>query len=100
MLTVSEAQQLILQHVRARPPEMMPLSPDALGLVVAEDVACDLDSPPHDKAMMDGYAVRSADLADGRATLTVVEEITAGRTPTRALQPGEVTRIMTGAPLP
>jgi molybdopterin molybdotransferase len=50
--------------------------------------------------MMDGYAVRSADLPDGRATLTVVEEITAGRTPTRALQPGEAARIMTGAPIP
>jgi molybdopterin molybdotransferase len=100
MLTVSDAQQLVLQHVRALAPETMPLSPAALGLVVAEDVTCDLDSPPHDKAMMDGYAVRSADLPDGRATLTVVEEITAGRMPIRALQPGEAARIMTGAPLP
>ena len=100
MLTVSNAQQLVLQHVHALPPVPVPLAPEALGLVVAEDVACDLDSPPHDKAMMDGYAVRSADLPDGRATLAVVEEITAGRTPTRTLQPGEAARIMTGAPLP
>src|SRR5262249_60328744 len=100
MLTVSDAQQQVLRHARALPPETVPLCPAALGLVVAEDVACDADSPPHDKAMMDGYAVRRADLPDGRATLAVVEEITAGRTPTRALQPGEAARIMTGAPLP
>jgi molybdopterin molybdotransferase len=100
MLTVSDAQQQVLQHARALPPETVPLAPAALGLVVAEEVACDLDSPPHDKAMMDGYAVRRADLPDGRATLAVVEEITAGRTPTHALQPGEAARIMTGAPLP
>ena len=100
MLTVSDAQQQVLRHARALPPETLPLGPAALGLVAAEDVACDLDSPPHDKAMMDGYAVRCADLPDGRATLAVVEEITAGRTPSRALQPGDAARIMTGAPLP
>lgn len=100
MLTVADAQQIVLQQVRALPPQTLALSSAALGLVVAEDVAADVDSPPHNKAMMDGYAIRSADLPDGRATLTVVEEITAGRTPTRALQPGEAARIMTGAPLP
>jgi molybdopterin molybdotransferase len=50
--------------------------------------------------MMDGYAVRSADLPDGHATLAVVEEITAGRTPQHALGPGQASRIMTGAPIP
>src|SRR5271156_4297003 len=99
MLTVSDAQQCVLQQARALPPETAPLTPDVLGLVIAENVAADVDSPPYDKAMMDGYAVRRADLPDGRATLTVVEEITAGRVPTCSLQPGEAARIMTGAPL-
>jgi molybdopterin molybdotransferase len=100
MLTVADAQRLVLQHSIVLPHIKALLSPSMLGLVVAEDVAADLDSPPYDKAMMDGYAVRSADLPDGRGTLAVVEEITAGRTPTRALQRGEAARIMTGAPLP
>ncbi|HTK77588.1 MAG TPA: gephyrin-like molybdotransferase Glp, partial [Gemmataceae bacterium] len=60
----------------------------------------DLDMPPFDKAMMDGYAVRSADLSSGPAVLGVVEEITAGKTPTVALGPGKASRIMTGAPTP
>jgi molybdopterin molybdotransferase len=67
---------------------------------LAEDIVSDLDLPPRDKAMMDGYAVRSSDLSEGRATLTVVEEITAGRVPQRTVGAGETARIMTGAPVP
>ena len=72
----------------------------ALGLVLAEDVSADLDMPPFDKSMMDGYAVRTADLPAGRGTLSVVEEITAGRTPAKPISNGEAARIMTGAPIP
>jgi molybdopterin molybdotransferase len=100
MLSVSQAQALILHEARPRPPEAVPLGPAALGAVLAEDVASDLDMPPYDKALMDGYAVRAADLADGRAALPVVEEITAGRVPRHALGPGQASRIMTGAPVP
>ncbi len=72
----------------------------ALGLVLAEEVVSDLDLPPYDKAMMDGYAIRAADLANGQAVLTVVEEIMAGQTPRLPVGPGQATRIMTGAPMP
>jgi molybdopterin molybdotransferase len=100
MLSVSEAQTLVLEHARPLPPTMVPLGPAALGLVLAEDITSDLDMPPYDKSLMDGYAVRTADLRDGRATLTVIEEVTAGQTPRLPLCPGQATRIMTGAPLP
>jgi molybdopterin molybdotransferase len=82
------------------PPEIFALSPAALGLTLAEDVVCDRDMPPFDKALMDGYAVRAADLPEGHATLTITEEITAGRTPQKSVSPGQAARIMTGAPLP
>ena len=100
MLSVSQAQALVLEHTRPLPPETVSLTAAALGLVLAEDVASDLDMPPYDKAMMDGYAVRADDLPDGRATLDDTEEITAGRTPQRPVGPGQAARIMTGAPLP
>src|SRR5262245_25201519 len=100
MLSVGEAQTIVLQHARPLPPESMALGPAALGLVLAEDVVSDLDMPPYDKSMMDGYAVRAADLPDGRGTLSVIEEITAGQTPRLPLGPGQAARIMTGAPLP
>jgi molybdopterin molybdotransferase len=53
---------------------------------------------------MDGYAARGADVrgasAEAPARLRVVEQLPAGRFPTRALGPGEAARIFTGAPLP
>jgi molybdopterin molybdotransferase len=100
MLSVAEAQGVVLQHSRPLVAETLSLGPELLGQVLAEDVASDLDMPPYDKALMDGYAVRSADLPDGHGKLAVIEEVMAGRVPQRELGPGQATRIMTGAPLP
>jgi molybdopterin molybdotransferase len=100
LLDVAEAQSVVLQHVRPMPPAPVPLSAAALGLTLAEDVHSDLDMPPYEKALMDGYAVRAADLPEGRGELTVIEEVTAGRTPTRPIKTGQAARIMTGAPMP
>jgi molybdopterin molybdotransferase len=100
MLSVAEAQAIVLQHARPLPPRSTPLTPHTLGRVLAEDIVCDLDSPPYDKSLMDGFAVRCADLPEGRGVLAVIEEITAGRTPQRAVGPGQAARIMTGAPVP
>lgn len=99
MLTVAEAVAEIVNHVGRMPVARVDLS-DALGLVLAEDALTDLDSPPFDKALMDGYAVRSADLTDGRGSLRVIEEVSAGQVPRKPIGPGEATRIMTGAPIP
>lgn len=100
LLRVAEAQSLVMQHVQPLPPEPTTLTSTALGLVLADDALGDLDVPPHNKSMMDGYAVRCADLPSGQGTLQVIEEITAGRVPTHALAAGQASRIMTGAPLP
>src|SRR5262245_23275310 len=77
MITVDAAQAVVLDHIRALDSVQVALA-DALGMVLAEDVASDLDMPPFDKAMMDGYAVRTEDLASGKGTLKVIEEIPAG----------------------
>jgi molybdopterin molybdotransferase len=100
MISVAEAQTIVLQHVRPLPPERIGLGPAALGLVLAEDILSDIAMPPYDKAMMDGYAVRSIDLPQGKGTLTVIEEVTAGQTPQNSVGAGQACRIMTGAPLP
>ena len=98
MLSVADALRLVLQHAAPLAPLTAALDSSLLGLVLAEDVASDIDSPPYDKSMMDGYAVRSADVASGQATLSVVDEILAGATPKMAIAPGQAVRIMTGAP--
>jgi molybdopterin molybdotransferase len=99
MLDVDEALQRVLENARPRPAARVPLS-DSLGLILAEDVASDIDSPPYDKSMVDGYAVRAADLVHGRADLELLEEIMAGAVPTKAVAAGTCSRIMTGAPIP
>ncbi|MFO0748766.1 MAG: gephyrin-like molybdotransferase Glp [Myxococcota bacterium] len=84
----------------ARPPETRVVSLwEASGRVMAQDVRADRDHPPFDKSMMDGFALRTADLAAGR-TLRLVGEIAAGDMAAHALGPGEAMAIMTGAPLP
>jgi molybdopterin molybdotransferase len=100
MLRVAEAQAIVRQHVRPLPPEPMTLATATLGYVVGADIVSDLDMPPYHKSMMDGYAVRCADLPDGKGTLEVIEEITAGRVPRETVEAGQASRIMTGAPLP
>ncbi|MFG0333654.1 MAG: gephyrin-like molybdotransferase Glp [Maioricimonas sp. JB049] len=99
MLTVDQAWERISQEVTPREPEERELS-EAAGHVLANDVTSAVDSPPFDKALMDGYAVRFADLAEPPVDLRVVDEVTAGRTPQMPVGAGEAIRIMTGAPLP
>jgi molybdopterin molybdotransferase len=99
MLTVAKALELVLASARPLPPARLALA-DSLGCVLAEDVSADLDLPPFDKSLVDGFAVRSADLAAHDSRLRVGEEIHAGQTPSRPLGPGEAAAIMTGAPLP
>ncbi|MGB2754530.1 MAG: gephyrin-like molybdotransferase Glp, partial [Phycisphaerae bacterium] len=74
--------------------------PEADGAVLAEPVASDSDLPPFDKSAMDGYAVRSADLARLPVDLAIVESLPAGTAPTRPIQGGTCAKIMTGAPVP
>src|SRR5690348_7088099 len=100
LISVADAQAIIGRMVRALPAIRQPLSPALVGSVLAEDIHSDLDSPPFDKALMDGYAIQAADLATGQAEFEILEEVTAGRTPTLAVASRKATRIMTGAPIP
>ena len=99
MLTVPEALQRVLEQARRKPAANVPLA-DSLGLVLAENIASDIDSPQYDKSMVDGYAVRSVDFINGQAELALLEEIMAGAVPTKTVTQGTCTRIMTGAPIP
>ncbi|MGH9945322.1 MAG: hypothetical protein ACRD9R_23470, partial [Pyrinomonadaceae bacterium] len=99
MLPVPEAIRIVEEQTRPLPSVYVPLA-EARGRVLAEDVAADTDLPPFDRALMDGYAVRSADLREVPARLRVVGEAAAGSGWRGELRPGEAVRIMTGAPVP
>ncbi len=99
MLTVGKAQERILALAGQLDNESVSLA-DAIGRVLAADVASDVDSPPSDKSLMDGFALSSKSFAGPAAPLRVIETITAGELPRCDVGAGEATRIMTGAPLP
>ena len=102
-LTLEEAQTAILLNRVPLGTQMLPLE-RALGRTLAADVAAPLDQPPFDRSPLDGYALRSADLAgatrDHPAVLEVVDTVYAGDEARIPVGPGQAVRIMTGAMLP
>lgn len=69
------------------------------GRVLREPITADRDLPPFNRAQMDGYAVRAADV--GRVeSFEVIGTISAGRDANVRVPPGSCVAIATGAPLP
>jgi len=99
VIPVEEALEIVLREARALPGEDVGLG-EALGRVLAEDVASDVDLPPFDRVAMDGYALRAADVATAPVALDVIGEVRAGQWPDLTVGPGQAARIMTGAALP
>jgi molybdopterin molybdotransferase len=96
VIPLEQAQAFILDAVVPLPPRAVN-TPDARGLVLAQDVVATEPVPPFANTGMDGYAVRAADTP---GQLRIVGDLPAGRAPTIAVGPGEAIRIMTGAPMP
>ncbi len=89
---------------KAIPGEPRPLS-DALGCTLAQDIVAPIDVPPFDRSNVDGFAVRSADLAQASEAKPVRvklndEIISCGAAPARPVLSGTATPIATGGPLP
>jgi len=99
MIPVDRALEIVLAHTRPLPAEDVLLD-HAVGRVLAEDVASDVDLPPFDRAMMDGYALRAEDADVAPVRLAVAGQLRAGQYRDQPLQPGQAIQIMTGAPVP
>jgi molybdopterin molybdotransferase len=103
MLDVDSALQRVLAVFSALPTEVARLL-DADGRVLAADVVAEDNVPPFRNSAMDGYAVRTEDVAsatwDQPAVLPVVDQVAAGAPGAMPLGKGQAIRIMTGAPLP
>ena len=98
-LAVSDAQRLVLDSITRLETETVRLE-QSVGRVLAQEIRANRDLPPYDVSAMDGFALRSADVAGGPAELTVIEDIKAGDLPTQTVVAGQCARIMTGAPVP
>ncbi|MHC4235462.1 MAG: molybdopterin molybdotransferase MoeA, partial [Planctomycetota bacterium] len=99
LISVQQAQEIVLSSVVPGPTVHLPLR-HAVNRTLAEDVVCDIDYPPFDRAMMDGYALRSADTTSVPAVLQIVGQAAAGTTHPGELAPGQAVQVNTGAPMP
>ena len=99
MIPLEEARQYVLSKCSPLDAKTVPID-DAARLVIAEDIAAQGPIPPFDNTAMDGFAIRSADLANAPVTLDMVGTIAAGAAPDMTVEAGQAVRIMTGAPIP
>lgn len=108
-LTVLSREDALARFEAALFPRALPGEPrslaDALGCALAQDVVAPIDVPPFDRSNVDGFAVRSADLAAaGEATpvrLVLNDEVIAcGVAPTHPVLSGAASAIATGGPVP
>jgi len=99
MISISEAIQIVISQIAQLPAQEIAIDLSH-GRILAEDIVADTDLPPFDRAQMDGYAVRAADVANVPASLRIVGESAAGAGWHHEMKAGEAVRIMTGAPVP
>ena len=97
---IESARELVAERVAGPLDAQQVALADALGRVLAQDVASADAVPGFDSSAMDGYAVRAADLAEVPTTLPIAAESRAGHPAERALEVGEAFAISTGAMVP
>ena len=77
---------------------------ESLGRVLAEDQVSQVSIPPWPRSMMDGYAVKAADVRDASheqpVLLDMIDDVPAGHVSWKTVAPGQAIRIMTGACVP
>jgi molybdopterin molybdotransferase len=100
---LQDALDKVLASTRPLAAVRVPLA-DGLNRVVASDTRARVDSPSMDTSLMDGYAVRSSDLAgagkDRPVGLAMAGIVAAGERLDRVVKAQQTLRVLTGAPIP
>ena len=99
MIPLAEAQERVLAGCDVLDEAVVGVD-QARGLVTTETVVAPELVPPFDNTAMDGFAVRSADVADAPVTLAIAGTMGAGAVPQITVEAGQAVRIMTGAVIP
>jgi molybdopterin molybdotransferase len=100
MLTVNEAQEIILDLIKPiQETEIVKLD-QSLNRILALPITSKLDFPHWDNSSMDGYAVKFSDLQNLPVNLEIIGEIPAGKNPDFTIQKGQTARIFTGSIIP
>ncbi|HET9260111.1 MAG TPA: gephyrin-like molybdotransferase Glp [Acidimicrobiia bacterium] len=99
MRTIEDVRGQILGSVRRKGVESVSLD-EAVGRVLAAPVVATHDVPSFSNSAMDGFAVRSVDVASPDAVLEIVDDVAAGQVALVEVGEGQAVKIMTGAPMP
>jgi molybdopterin molybdotransferase len=103
LVPMQEARQRVLSAIAPLSPLELPLQ-EAHGCVLAQDVLAERDMPDFASSAMDGFAVRSGDVAAATPSepveLRIVGRALIGHRPESTVGGGEAVRIATGAPVP
>ncbi len=97
MITVNQAEEIILDHLGSFGIETIPFE-QSLERVLAEDIGADRDFPPFDRVAMDGICIRYADFESGQRSFEIAGVQPAG-SPSLQLNSGQAIEIMTGSML-
>jgi putative molybdopterin biosynthesis protein len=106
VVSADDAKARFAQHLDLAPlPSETVSLADALGRVLAHDVAAPIDVPPFDRANVDGFALRAADTtgasdATPRRLALNAEVLACGHAPKLTVAPGSATAIATGGMIP
>ena len=103
LVDISDAIKLVCEKISPLGTEKVKLI-NAFGRVLAEDIQAKADSPPFDRSLVDGYAVKAEDVyqADEEhpIELKLVGSVKIGEKPRVKISSGECAEIATGAPIP
>lgn len=99
MISIEEARGIVLARLPRRRAERVHFRA-ALHRILAEDLCALADVPPFNRAAVDGYALRSADVECVPAALDLVGDVRAGVQSSLALESGQAIAITTGAAVP
>jgi molybdopterin molybdotransferase len=103
LLSVTEALERLLSVLTPVGKELVPLK-EAAGRVISDEIKSDIDLPLFTNSSMDGFAIRAKDLQganlENPVSLSVLEDIPAGKQPEIEIKKNQAARIMTGAPVP
>jgi len=96
MISFDKAYDIVINSGSKTGIETVPFT-DSLGRILAEAVVSEIDLPSFNKASVDGFACRKADILED---MDIIETIPAGKWPEKNISKGQSSRIMTGAPVP
>ncbi len=105
LITIGEAQEIILRNLSWEPSSEIINLNQALGRSLASDIIAKIDNPPFDRSRMDGFALRAKDTFDidetNPKTFQIIDSIPAGKTSLKVIsEPFTCIEIATGAPIP